>query len=123
MFKIIDLITGVDSTQAEIKKSANKTSLSKGSSGKRVIIDATPDKNFWINDGPIIKNIVELRDALSNILNEKFRYHVNIDKDDFGLWIDKVLKDKNLAKKLSMTKTKKSYHKIISDYIKDNYDE
>jgi hypothetical protein len=48
-----------------------------------VLADAPPDKCFWVNCGPILKNLRELREALAgSISDEQFAYHVARDRND-----------------------------------------
>jgi len=126
MFKIIDMITGKNESMAVVKKPAGKISKPKASpkkkvSKKKLMSDSNPEQSFWINHGSVVRNLSELRDALSLISKETFEYHVNKDKNDFALWISEVLGDKELAKKLAKVWSQKSYQKVVDSHIKENY--
>ena len=75
--------------------------------------DAASDKCFWVNNGPIIKSLDELANALSQISDEIFQHHVTQDKNDFSTWIDDVIGDKKLANDLLSSKSRESALKKI----------
>lgn len=76
------------------------------------------DLCFWINNGPVVKNLRELRDALLNINEESFKFHVNKEKNDFAAWVKDVLKDEPLSKRLLKVKTLKAFVKAVEDRLK-----
>ena len=77
------------------KKIKSKSSATK--SGKKTLVHASGDQCFWANDGKIITNIVELRDALSKMDEVVFVHHVTKNKNDFADWVHHVLQDAELA--------------------------
>ncbi|MFH1053191.1 MAG: hypothetical protein V1740_02125 [Candidatus Woesearchaeota archaeon] len=78
-----------------------------------ILKDVNPEKCFWINNGPVIRNIYELIIALKSVKKETFSYHVSRDKNDFSEWVKEVLKDNELAKDLLKTTDRnKSIKKI-----------
>jgi hypothetical protein len=56
---------------------------------------------FWCNDGRIIKNMRELKEALEQMDDAVYVYHVNSEKNDFSTWVKDVLSDEKLAWDLS----------------------
>ncbi len=62
-----------------------------------------PQKYFYVCDGKVLKDLVDMLAALREIDDETFAHHVNSEKNDFYNWTRDVLKDAPLAKKLSMT--------------------
>jgi len=73
---------------------------------------------FWVNNGPALRNIKDLSDALKNMSEDSFAYHVNDEKNDFANWTMNALKDETLSTKLSKTKTLKAAIKAVDDRIK-----
>ncbi len=73
---------------------------------------------FWINNGPILRNLKELRDALGSISEESFKFHVNKEKNDFAAWVKDALKDETLSKRLLKVKTLKAFIKAVEDRLK-----
>lgn len=85
---------------------------------KLAVIQADENSSFWINNGPILKNIKDLADALANMSEELFAYHVNAEKNDFAVWAENVLKDETLAKNLAKSKSLKAAIKAVSGRLK-----
>lgn len=74
----------------------------------RYLCNADPEHCFWVNNGPILKNIEELTSALEAMNNDIYAYHVNKDKNDFSKWIGEVIGDSKLANDLLSSKNKSS---------------
>ena len=75
---------------------------------RKFLADVSPECCFWVNNGPVIKNLEELQNALVSMSNEAFMHHVNREKNDFGIWVNDVLGDKRLADDLMKSKSKQS---------------
>jgi len=84
---------------------------------KLIITDASPESCFWINNGPVVKNLVELAHAIEEMDDEKFDYHTKRDGNDFVRWVEEILGEKELAVKLSKIKIRKNFAKAIKDLI------
>lgn len=82
------------------------------------LINADEQSSFWVNNGPILRNLKDLKDALLNMNKETFGYHVNKEKNDFAVWVKDALKNNALAKKLSKTKTVENMIEAISNVLK-----
>ena len=94
----------------------NKTVSSEDA--ERILADASPEQCFWVNNGPIIKNLSEMSDALGSMKDEIFRYHVNEEKNDFGNWVRDVLKDEELANDIARIKSKERILKKVQSRIR-----
>jgi hypothetical protein len=82
---------------------------------KAAVADAPPDKCFWVNEGPVLKNLCELRDALAqDISDEQFAHHVGGDRNDFALWVEEVLGDATCAKALRRARTRQEARKAVA---------
>jgi hypothetical protein len=68
--------------------------------------DVPADKVFWCHDGKVLTNIAELADALRNMSEDTYRYHVNADKNDFANWLRDVVGDATLAGQVAKSATK-----------------
>ena len=86
----------------------------------KAIVDAPPEQCFWVNNGPVLKNVIELEHALKDgsISDEQFRYHTSRGRNDFSSWIQNVLHDETCSKALARVKTKKTAIRILSEHIK-----
>lgn len=72
-----------------------------------------PHKSFWVNNGPILKNIGELPAVLRRMSDKTFLHHVNKEKNDFAKWIREVFGDKNLADAITKAKNKDNMIRAI----------
>ncbi|MBS3101699.1 hypothetical protein J4204_06240 [Candidatus Woesearchaeota archaeon] len=84
---------------------------------KRYLCDAAPEQCFWINNGPILKNIEELANALPGMAEDTFRHHVNNEKNDFSSWVRDVIGDQKLANELASSKNRDSALKKIRNRL------
>ena len=74
----------------------------------KYLCNAAPDHCFWVNNGPILKNVEELADALESISEDTYSYHANKNKNDFSKWISEIIGDNKLANDLLSAKNKNS---------------
>lgn len=75
---------------------------------RRYLSDAAPEQCFWVNNGPILKNIEELANVLPEMSDDTFQHHVNNEKNDFSNWIRDVIGDENLANDLLSSRSRYS---------------
>jgi hypothetical protein len=75
------------------------------------------EKCFWVNNGPIVKNLSELKAAILEMSDEKFDYHAKRDGNDFAKWVEEVLENKKLAASLARARTKKGTVKAIEKHL------
>jgi hypothetical protein len=65
------------------------------------LADVAPEKEFWVTDGKVLKNLRDLESALRNMSDETFMYHSNQAKRDFSRWADEVIGDDKLGRDLT----------------------
>ena len=89
---------------------------------RKPLSDAPEGQCFWVNNGPVLKNVVELERALKDgsISDEQFRYHISRGKNDFSSWIHEVLGNEECSKALARVKTKKTALRVLGEYIKNH---
>ena len=75
---------------------------------RKILADVNPECCFWVNNGPVIRNLEELHNAFDNMNNETFMHHANNEKNDFISWVKDVLGDKRLSDDLMKSKSKQS---------------
>ena len=80
---------------------------------KKYLSDAPSEQCFWVNNGPILKNLDELASALQAISNEIYSHHVSKEKNDFSAWVNNIIGDKKLANDLLSSKNKESALKKV----------
>ena len=89
-----------------IKKNISKIKIKhKTKSPKKLLVQAPSDKTFWVNNGPVLRNLFDLGKFLTVITAVQFSYHTGIRGNDFATWVDGVLGDKVCAKALLKAKT------------------
>ena len=88
---------------------------------KKHIKTIAPERCFWVNNGPILRNVLELREALKSMNEATFKHHVLKDRNDFAVWAETVLEDVDLAKALKKSKTKSGFFRSLDAYVKDFY--
>ncbi len=86
----------------------------KSKRGRKSLVVAPPSECFWVNYGPVLKDLRELRDALEcGITDEQFAYHVNERRNDFADWIEAVLRDRTCARAFRRAKTRKEALRVL----------
>ena len=80
---------------------------------RKYLNDVAPEQCFWVNNGPILKNLEELANVLPQMNDDSFKHHVNNEKNDFSVWINDIIGDKNLANGLLSSKNKISAAKKV----------
>lgn len=93
--------------ETKVSKATPKSAVKKSSTtrGKRPLTQAPCEQCFWVTDGRVLSNLIELRDALASMTDDVFMYHVTKERNDFANWIEYVLEDAELA--ASFRKSKK----------------
>jgi len=79
--------------------------------GEIVIVD--PAKCFYLRDGTSFNSISALLDGLVDISQEDYDYHTRPEHKDFGLWLERVLGETELAKKIKVAINKQEMISIL----------
>jgi len=74
---------------------------------RSILANCPPQESFWVNNGPIIKNMSELYREMKLLNDDTFRHHVNKDRNDFSKWIKDCLGDASLATDIKKTKARR----------------
>jgi hypothetical protein len=99
------------------KVSTKKSSTAKGR--KKALVVAVGDSCFWVNYGPALRDLLELRNALYSISEEQFKHHVNEIRNDFAIWVEGVLEDKKAAIRIKKSKTVNAMIKAVEKSLKE----
>ena len=100
------------------RKVVNKGGVKKKSMKKGDILrDANPEHYFFVQDGTILKNVLDLSKQLDKMTDDIFKHHVNEMRNDFSNWIKDVFKEEKLAKELLKTTSKDKTQIIILKHI------
>jgi hypothetical protein len=100
----------------KISGKAKKTSVvaRKKKNGKPTFVVADATQCFWVNNGPVLKDLKELAEALKMISEEQFAYHVSGDRNDFASWVNDILRDATCAKALRGAKNQSAAQKAVA---------
>lgn len=84
---------------------------------RKYLCDAAPEQCFWVNNGPILRNMNGLANALPEISDDTYKHHVNDEKNDFSRWINDVIGDQKLANDLLSSRNKDSALKKVRNRL------
>lgn len=87
-------------------------------SSKKSLVVVSPEMYFWVNHGPVLKDLKELCNALKTMSKVTFEHHTNKEKNDFAKWVEEALGDAQLARKLARCKSPASMSKAVDACLK-----
>ncbi len=108
-------------TKTKTKKTstvAAKKSSVRVAKGKKSLPRAEGPQCFWVTDGQVLTDLLELHRSLERMPEDVFQHHVNEEKNDFADWIEFVLDDAELAKSLRKSKRSETACTVISRRLK-----
>ncbi len=82
--------------------------------------EVKPEDHLWLNNGVVIKSVVDLVVAIRSMDNKTFRSHVNKNKNDFAEWVRYIIKDDLFADMVTSAKSKKGFVVKMNEYINQN---
>ena len=83
---------------------------------KRVV--ENKEEYFYSIDGKVIKSLADLHLALLLMDEEHFNFHVNEQKNDFANWVELVLNQRMLAKRIGAQRTREKVLGELVDFFK-----
>ena len=95
------------------RKVARKGKIKK----KNILKNANSDHYFFVNDGTVLRNVLDLSKQLDKMADEVFEHHVNDMKNDFASWIKEVFKEEKLAEELLKTTNKDKTQIILLKHV------
>ena len=104
-----------------VKKAPLRKTLSKKREVKIPITRIESEKAFWVNFGPIIHSLEELLIALRSMDDKTFRHHVTKNRNDFASWVNDVLREGGLAKKLQACDSKTCCTTTVGRHIRVHF--
>ncbi len=115
MNDILQTDAGNVSAETRARQAVTRPQLDAGRLEPIAHREAPPDKRFWVNCGPILKDLADLRDALaSEISDAQFAHHVSRAHNDFARWIEDVLGDSQSAAALRRARTRNGALKALN---------
>lgn len=99
--------------RAEVLKKTTTQKSRRTRKASKSLVVAVGDGCFWVNEGPVLRDLVELGDTLSAMHKWQFDFHANKDRNDFASWVESVLHDPICAKAIKKAKTPKAASKAV----------
>lgn len=106
--------------QTKKKVSKKPASAGKAREARTTLIRAHGATCFWVHNGPIICDLLELQSALKSnkITDVQWKHHVTGQRNDFATWIRDVFRNEALAKKFKAAGTKSAASKVLNTSLK-----
>lgn len=80
--------------------------------------DVEASKAFWVCDGQVLMNLVDLTHALKEMSEDVYKSHANKDKNDFADWIKDVMGEKKFSENIRKSRNKESMIKKLKRKLK-----
>lgn len=72
---------------------------------------------FWVNNGPVVGSISELKCAFATMSGEQFAHHTG-NGNDFAAWLHDVLHHRDCAKRVARARSARGASRVL-DSCKD----
>ncbi|MBN1385735.1 hypothetical protein JW968_02030 [Candidatus Woesearchaeota archaeon] len=82
-----------------------------------LLVQAKQEHHFKLHMGADIGSLKELADALEIMNDTSFGHHVNQHKNDFAVWVEEVIGDKELASEIKHVKERAKMLKKVQKRI------
>jgi len=79
-------------------------------------LQAEGEQCFWVNEGPVLRNMSDLKNALKTMSREQFTHHTKKDGNDFAKWVGEILNCSECAMTLKKAKTKSGALRAVEQY-------
>lgn len=80
--------------------------------------EAEPELALWLSNGTAVTGLNELASALKKMSAADYKEHVNPERNDVAEWVQEILNDNGLARKLRQAKGKLQAAKAVEREIK-----
>lgn len=79
--------------------------------------DIKPEHYFYLRDGRVLKDLIDLSECLETINNDVFYHHVNDARNDFANWIRDIFERKELADEIMSIREPRRVQVIILKHL------
>jgi len=100
------------------KKATTKKKAMKKTTKKKDPVHAEGMYAFWVTNGNVLHNLVDLLDALDQMEDDHYHYHAAGDQNDFSIWVEEVLCDEDCARALVSAKNRKNAVAVVKRHLK-----
>lgn len=77
-----------------------------------------PEHSFWVNNGPVVSTVCDLREAIKSMSDEQYQYHTLRAGNDFASWVRDCVGDAKLAERLAQSKTRAAAARVLGTCCK-----
>jgi ribosomal protein S6 len=84
---------------------------------KIALSDVEPEHYFQAKDGTVVKNLIDLAKAIELMDESIFNHHVSDHRNDFAAWLEDIIGDTELAKKIRNLRDKERMIEEIEERI------
>jgi len=82
------------------------------------MLGAVPEEStFKCCDGTVFRSMEDLGTGLNTMSDDAFAYHSNMEKSDFGNWVEHVVQDGKLARDLRKAATRAQAARSVEQRI------
>jgi len=74
-------------------------------------------KAFWFHMHLVVRNLEEFAEGMGQISDEVFAYHASGQKNDFAGWVQEVIGDSVLARRLEAVSTKEETARVLRERV------
>jgi hypothetical protein len=101
------------------KKEAKKVVPAKKGVKRKPLLIVTGESCFWVNNGPSLCSMKDLRDTLRTMSEEQYIHHTGMGRNDFSSWVSTVLAHKKCSTDLLKAKNIKDALSTVEKHLKD----
>lgn len=74
----------------------------------------SPEYSFWVNNGPVVCSVAELRDAIEGMSDDQYSYHTTRNGNDFAAWIRDCMGNVALAERVARAGNRTEAVRVLS---------
>ena len=82
------------------------------------LVYAPSGQEFWVNRGPVLRNLKDLANYLEVIDVQRYKFHTKNSSNDFANWVKHILKDEKTAQAIAKAKTISATLAAVSKSLK-----
>jgi hypothetical protein len=84
---------------------------------KKPVKEIKPEHYFYLCDGRVLKDMIELSECLETINNDVFYYHVNDQRNDFANWVRDIFERRDLADEIMTIREPRQVQVVILKHL------
>jgi len=107
--------TAAKTTETKTTGTTTRTLRITKASAEKLLAKVPEENVFWSHDGRVLRDIKDLKDALADMTDHVFYYHMNEMRKDFASWVRDVIGDPKLAKDLEKTTNREEAARIVEE--------